>query len=171
MNLGRRGGAAALAWGCLALCACAHAGPPAPPASPPGTERPIHAGRETPRAVEKPAPGRFHFVNVAAGAGITRVTWAGRPGKDHLLDSAGTGAAFLDYDRDGRLDVYVVNGWRLEATPPGDPAPGKVPVIERGRYALYRGTPDGTFKDVSDAAGVAGEGLWGSGVAVADFDV
>ena len=47
-------------------------------------------------------------------AGVTRVLLAGRPGKDHLLDSAGSGAAFLDFDRDGRLDIYLVNGWRLD---------------------------------------------------------
>ena len=68
-------------------------------------------------------------MDVAAKAGLTRVLLAGRPDKDHLLDSAGSGAAFLDYDRDGRLDVYLVNGWRLEG---GE-------VVERGRNALYHG--------------------------------
>ena len=59
----------------------------------------------------------YHFVDVAAQAGLTRVVLAGRPGKDHLLDSAGTGAAWLDYDRDGRLDCYVVNDWRIDGRP------------------------------------------------------
>ena len=107
-----------------------------------------------------PALPRFRFVDVAEKAGLTRVLLAGRPDKDHLLDSAGAGVAFLDYDRDGRLDVYLVNGWRLEGTR----------VAERGRNALYRGLPDGTFKDVTDEAGVDGEGQWGAGVAVADYD-
>jgi len=102
----------------------------------------------------------FRFVDVAAEAGLTRVLWAGRPDKDHLLDSAGTGAGWLDYDRDGWLDVYLVNGWRLS----GDE------VLERGRNALYRNLGDGTFEDVTDRAGVDGGGLWGSGVAVADYD-
>jgi hypothetical protein len=106
------------------------------------------------------APRGFRFVDVAAESGLTRVTHAGRPGKDHLLDSAGTGAAWLDYDRDGRLDLYLVNGWLLD----GDR------VVERGRNALYRNRGDGTFEDVTDAAGVAGAGHWGSGVAVADAD-
>jgi hypothetical protein len=178
MSLARRGGAAPLAWACLAASACVHAGaPPAPPASPPEAERQAGAERRAgadhpgaPAGAEDQGAGRFHFVDVAAAAGITRVTWAGRPGKDHLLDSAGTGAAFLDYDRDGRVDVYIVNGWRLEAPAPGGPAPGKARVVERGRDALYRGLPDGTFRDVTDEAGVAGEGHWGSGVAVADYD-
>ena len=72
---------------------------------------------------------RFRLVDVAAKAGITRVLLAGRPDKDHLLDSSGGGAAFLDYDRDGRLDVYLVNGWRLEGSQ----------VVEKGRNALYHG--------------------------------
>jgi hypothetical protein len=102
----------------------------------------------------------FHFVDVAPQAGITRVVLAGRPGKDHLLDSAGTGAAWLDYDRDGRLDLYVVNDWKIE----GDR------VVEKGRNALYRQRPDHTFEDVTDAAGVDGGGEWGAGVFVADYD-
>ncbi len=107
-----------------------------------------------------PSPARFHFVDVAPRLGLTRVLEAGRPGKDHLLDSAGAGAAFLDYDGDGRLDVYLVNGWRLE----GDK------VVARGKNALYHQHADGTFEDVTDAAGVGGEGEWGAGVAVADYD-
>ena len=104
--------------------------------------------------------GRFRFVDVAPEAGVTRVVLAGRPGKEHLLDSAGSGAAFLDYDRDGRLDLYIVNGWRLDGSR----------IVERGRNALYHGLPGGRFEDVTDRAGVSGEGEWGAGVAVADYD-
>jgi hypothetical protein len=100
-------------------------------------------------------------VDVAAEAGLTRVTHAGRPGKDHLLDSAGTGAAWLDYDGDRHLDAYIVNGWLLS---------DEHEVVARGRNALYRNRGDGTFEDVTEAAGVTGEGHWGSGVAVADYD-
>ncbi|MEK7283698.1 MAG: CRTAC1 family protein [Acidobacteriota bacterium] len=145
----------------LVASACAHGGAPAPPAAPGVARAPAGDSPEVPAQ----AAGRFRFVNVAAAAGISRITWAGRPGKDHLLDSAGTGAAFLDYDRDGRLDVYLVNGWRLDGSPPDGPR-----VAERGRNALYRGLPDGIFRDVTGEAGVAGEGQWGSGVAVADYD-
>ena len=80
--------------------------------------------------------------------------------KDHLLDSAGTGAAWLDYDQDGWLDAYIVNSWRIS---------GKT-AVEKGRNALYRNRGDGTFEDVTDAARVAGEGHWGCGVTVADYD-
>ncbi len=113
----------------------------------------------TPSPAANP-PGPFRFVDVARPLGIQRVLHAGRPGKDHVLDSAGTGAAFLDYDRDGRLDIYVVNAWRLD---------GPL-VVERGRNALYHQRADGTFEDVTDQAGVGGEGQWGSGVTVADYD-
>ena len=102
----------------------------------------------------------FIFVDVAPRAGLSRTLLSGRPGKDHLLDSAGAGAAWLDYDRDGRLDLFLPNGWRLDGSR----------VVERGRHALYRGLADGTFRDVSDEAGVNGDGRWGSGAFVADYD-
>lgn len=111
------------------------------------------------RSAEPPL-GRFRFVDVAPQLGITRILHSGRPAKDHLLDSAGAGAAFLDYDKDGRLDVYLVNGWRLDGAS----------VSERGKNALYRQHPDGSFEDVTDRAAVGGEGQWGAGVTVADYD-
>ena len=145
---------------CFWISACAHGQTSGTterpsPASEAATPAPAPTAQESGRAAT-----RFRFVNVAAEAGVTRVALAGRPGKDHLLDSAGTGAAFLDYDGDGRLDIYLVNGWRLDGPR----------VVERGRNALYRGRPGGRFEDVTESAGVAGEGLWGSGVTVADVD-
>ncbi|MCA9258481.1 MAG: VCBS repeat-containing protein, partial [Planctomycetales bacterium] len=110
--------------------------------------------------VASPSRSRFHFVDVAVEMGLSRTLWCGRSGKDHLLDSAGTGAAFLDYDRDGRLDIYVVNGWRLEEDQ----------VSERGKNALYRGLADGAFVDVTDSANVSGDGAWGAGVFATDYD-
>ena len=115
-------------------------------------------GAARPAAVS--AASAYHFVDVAARSGLTRVLLAGRPGKDHLLDSAGAGAAWLDYDRDGLLDLYLVNDWKIE----GDK------VIEKGRNALYKQLPDHTFRDVTDEAGVGGEGEWGAGAFVADYD-
>jgi hypothetical protein len=107
-----------------------------------------------------PPPGPLRFVDAAARLGITRVLEAGRPAKDHLLDSAGAGAAFLDYDKDGRLDVYLANGWRLDGAQ----------VVERGKSALYRQRPEGSFEDVTDRAGVGGDAQWTTGVTVADYD-
>ncbi len=125
----------------------------------PGCGRPAGDAAAT-TAVTPDKAGSFVFVNVAREVGLVRVSHAGRPGKDHLLDSAGTGVAWLDYDQDGLLDAYVLNGWALA----GDQ------VQERGRYGLYRNTGQGTFEDVTAGAGVGGGGHWGSGVAVADYD-
>jgi hypothetical protein len=116
----------------------------------------VAAGPE-PRAADRP---HVRFVDVHEQAGLTRVLLAGRPGKDHLLDSAGAGAAWIDYDRDGRLDLYLPNGWKLDGST----------IVEKGRHALYRGLPGGRFEDVTDAAGVAGEGRWAQGAYVADYD-
>jgi len=102
----------------------------------------------------------FQFIDVAREAGLTRILLAGRPEKDHLLDSAGAGVAWLDFDRDGFLDVYLVNGWKLS----GDR------IAEKGRNALYRNRGDGTFEDVTESSRTGGEGRWGSGVTVADYD-
>jgi len=133
------------------FCALGLAG--AAPRVPPSPPTPATPGG-------KRSEPHFRFVDVARQARLDRVALSGRPAKDHLLDSSGTGVAFLDYDRDGRLDVYLVNGWRLDGST----------VAERGRNALYRGLPGGGFEDVTDAASVGGEGQWGSGVSVADFD-
>jgi hypothetical protein len=150
----RRGAVVVAALLHLLLAGCAGSvsgGSAAPPAGSPG-------GKMAP---PPPAPAsRFHFTDVARQAGLTRVVLAGRPDKDHLLDSAGNGVAWLDYDRDGRLDAYIVNAWKIDGSK----------VVERGRNALYRNRGDGTFEDVTERARVAGEGHWGAGVTVADYD-
>jgi hypothetical protein len=109
----------------------------------------------------EPPQGPFRFGEAAADLRLNGpIAFAGRPGKDHLLDSQGTGLALLDFDRDGRLDVYLVNGFKLE----GDR------VVERGKNALWRQKEDGTFEDVTDSAGVGGEGRWGAGAFAVDYD-
>ena len=72
----------------------------------------------------------------------------------------GSGCGWIDYDQDGWLDLYLVNG---AATPAYSP---KHPL----RSALYRNNGDGTFSDVTGRAGVGAEGLFGMGVAVGDYD-
>jgi hypothetical protein len=138
-------------------CGLAGCGRSAPP-SPAGPVAAPAAPRAEPAKPVNPEP---YFVEVGEAAGLKTVLYCGGPDKDHILESVGSGAAFLDYDGDGRLDVYLVNGWAL------DENPSRVRV--KGRNALYRNRGDGTFEDVTDRAGVADES-WGCGVCAADFD-
>jgi hypothetical protein len=115
-------------------------------------------GSVDPAPQEVPAPP-FLFVDVAAAAGLRTPTWCGSVTKFHLMESGGPGLALLDYDEDGHLDLYLVNGWRVED---GE-------VRTRGRNVLYRNRGDATFEDVTDRAGVGDPG-WGNGVAAADVD-
>jgi hypothetical protein len=106
------------------------------------------------------APAPIAFVDRTAAAGLAfRSTYGGVETSTYILETTGTGVAFLDYDRDGRLDVFFANGTTLEGFPEG-----KAP-----RCALYHNNGDGTFSDVTVAAGVARSG-WGQGVAVGDYD-
>ena len=99
------------------------------------------------------------FVDVAETAGISAIIYAGSQEKNHLVESLGSGAAFIDYDNDDDLDIYLVNGWQLR---------DRSPSI-RGSNVLYRNRGDGTFEDVTQQAGV-GDQQWGVSVCVADYD-
>jgi hypothetical protein len=85
---------------------------------------------------------------------------SGSPEKSTILDAPGSGVALLDYDNDGWLDIYFVTGSTVVAIKGHEPPP---------RAALFHNNHDGTFTDVTAAAGVANE-RWGFGVAVADYD-
>ena len=87
--------------------------------------------------------------------------------KKYLLETMGSGVALLDYDNDGLLDIYFVNGARLEDPTP----PGAVPKKDGPQYwnRLFHQKKDGTFEDVTERAGVAGAG-YGMGVAAGDYD-
>ena len=78
----------------------------------------------------------------------------------YLIETMGSGAAWIDYDNDGYLDLYLVNSAETPAYKPARPV----------RSALYRSKGDGTFTDVTESAGVAARGLFGMGVAVGDYD-
>jgi hypothetical protein len=81
----------------------------------------------------------------------------------YLLETMGGGVALIDYNGDGRLDVFLTNGARLDG--------GAVDKSDdRYRNRLYRAHADGTYTDVTEAAGVAGTGGYGMGAAVGDFD-
>ena len=92
-------------------------------------------------------------------SGITWVHDAGRSANKYLPESEGPGCAFLDYDNDGWMDIYLINSGKCDFFDPKRPL----------RNALYRNNRDGTFTDVTDKAGVPGGG-YGMGVAVGDYD-
>ena len=84
----------------------------------------------------------------------------GTPEKLTILDSLGSGVALLDFDNDGWLDIYLLNGGTVQALKGQEPFP---------RAMLLHNNHDGTFTDVTEKAGVANE-RWGVGVAVGDYD-
>jgi enediyne biosynthesis protein E4 len=85
---------------------------------------------------------------------------SGSPEKAMILESVGSGVALLDYDNDGWLDIYMLNGSTVPAQNGKESPP---------RAMLFRNNHDGTFTDVTEKAGVANE-RWGFGVAVGDYD-
>jgi hypothetical protein len=113
------------------------------------------------------APRAPFFTDVTSAAKIRFQHHASHTSQKYLIETMGAGVAWLDYDGDGNLDLFFVNGARL-----GDPlAPGKAPDKPDARYwnRLYRNTGHGTFEDVTERAGVRG-GVYGMGVAVGDYD-
>jgi hypothetical protein len=113
-----------------------------------------------PSAASAEPPLAFSFTEVARGAGLEAVTvFGGRENNRYLLETTGCGAALFDYDGDGRLDVFLVNGTTLEGFPKG---------AEPTNH-LYRGRGDGTFEDATVRAGLV-QGGWGQGVCAGDYD-
>ncbi len=107
------------------------------------------------------------FRDVTAESGIAFLNQPSKTTRKYLLESMTGGVAMLDYDGDGRLDLYFVNGAKLE-----DPMPaGAVADKSDPRFwnRLYRNLGDGRWLDVTAKAGVAGLG-YGMGAAAADFD-
>src|SRR6266436_6657041 len=93
---------------------------------------------------------------------VSGIHWthnAARSPQKYLPEATGPGCAFLDYDNDGWLDIYLVNSGKSDFFTPAQPL----------RNALYRNNRDGTFTDVTEKAGV-GAGGFGMGVAVGDYD-
>ncbi len=104
------------------------------------------------------APYPFSEIPPSA-SGITWVHTSGLSPEKYLPQSTGAGCAFLDYDNDGWMDIYLVNSGKCDIYTPPQPL----------RNALYHNNRDGTFTDVTEKAGVLGGG-YGMGVAVGDFN-
>ena len=108
---------------------------------------------------KSPAPQRPQFVDVGTVAGLTVRTVSGTPEKEHIVECNTGGTALFDYDADGDIDIFIVNGSRV-----GGFELGKEP-----RAALYRNDGDWHFAEVGKEAGVDHAG-WGMGVSVADYN-
>ena len=105
--------------------------------------------------------GPIVFQDISEKAGLAKWTHhMGTPTKDYIIETKGSGVCLIDYDNDGWLDIYIVNGSTLEAFA-GKAAPPHA--------ALFHNNHDGTFTDVSAKAGVQND-RWGMGCAVADYD-
>jgi len=100
------------------------------------------------------------FLNVARESGLNAKTiYGGEHKNKYLLETTGCGVAFYDYDHDGWLDIFLVNGWRLEGFPAG----------QEPTSHLFKNNRDGTFTDITAKAGLLHSG-WGQAVCVGDYD-
>jgi len=106
------------------------------------------------------SPLGVNFVNVAKEAGLNvKTIFGGEHKNKYLLETTGCGVAFYDYDNDGWLDIFLVNGTRLEGFPAGQEPTNR----------LFKNNRDGTFTDVTVKADLIHSG-WGQGVCVGDYD-
>lgn len=108
-----------------------------------------------------------NFKDVTSALGVHFQYIASHTAKHYLIETMGAGVALFDYDNDGRLDIFLVNG-----APIKDPTPkGAIPQKIGPNYwnRLYHQKLDGTFEDVTEKAGLQGAG-YGMGVAVGDYD-
>jgi hypothetical protein len=103
-------------------------------------------------------PFNAKFTDVAKAAGLhAPVIYGGVDTKKYIMEANGCGCAFLDYDNDGWIDIFLLSGTRLEGDPP------------EATNRLYKNNRDGTFTDVTDKAGLRAVG-WANGVCVADYN-
>src|SRR6201981_3654555 len=113
---------------------------------------------QSPKAQDPPITVRYTDIRQAAG--INFLQDSTQTVEKYYLETMGTGVAWIDYDQDGLMDLYFVQTAATEAYKPAHPL----------RSALYHNNGDGTFTDVTEKAGVGGEGHYGQGVAVGDYD-
>lgn len=103
---------------------------------------------------------RIHFTDVTASSGLDFEHFNAASAEKYMIETMGSGCAWLDYDGDGWLDAFLVNGGPTPKVRPPSPV----------RHALFHNRGDGTFHDVTEAAGVGGTEMYGMGAAVADYD-
>src|SRR5664279_1160419 len=113
-----------------------------------------------PPAKAQASPIPVHYTDIRKSAGITFLHDSTISEEKYYLETMGSGVAWIDYDQDGLLDLYFVQSAATDAYKPARPL----------RSALYHNNGDGTFRDVTEKSGLGGEGHYGQGVAVGDFD-
>lgn len=117
-----------------------------------------HAAKPLARQAPSGRPFHAHFVDVGPAAGLHAPTiYGGVDSKRYILESTGCGCAFIDYDNDGWMDVFLLCGTRLEGAPDG------------ATNRLYKNNRDGTFTDVTEKAGLHAAG-WACGVCIGDYN-
>ena len=122
---------------------------------------PAQSPASTPYPPDGTHPGPAWFVDVASAAGLTMLNVNGdNATKKYILETTGSGVAILDYDHDGWPDIFLVNGDAFDSEPGHASA---------HTSHLYHNNHDGTFTDVTKAAGLDVTG-WGQGVCVGDYD-
>ena len=111
-----------------------------------------------PRGKPSGRPFLSRLTDVGKQAGLTQPTvYGGTDSKSYIIEVVGCGVAFIDYDNDGWVDLFILSGTRLEAAPSGT------------TNRLYKNNRDGTFTDVTAKAGLQRTG-WASAVTVGDYD-
>ena len=114
--------------------------------------------RALPRGAPSGRPFNAHFVDVAANAGLRApVIYGGEEAKKYIIESTGCGCAFIDYDNDGWMDLFILSGTRLGGAPEGT------------TNRLYKNNRDCTFADVTEKAGLHSLG-WACGVCIGDYN-
>jgi enediyne biosynthesis protein E4 len=117
-----------------------------------------HTVKPVPRPAPSGRPFYAHFVDVASAAGLQApVIYGGVDSKKYILEATGCGCAFIDYDNDGWMDIFLLSGTRLTGDPPD------------ATNRLFKNNRDGAFTDVTEKAGLKATG-WASAVCVGDYN-
>lgn len=117
-----------------------------------------HTAKPLARPAPSGRPFNAHFVDVASSAGLREpAIYGGIESKKYILEATGCGCAFIDYDNDGWMDIFLLSGTRLENVPAGT------------SNRLYQNNRDGTFTDVTEKTGLTALG-WASAVCVGDYN-